>query len=187
MYDALARVRNLHVEITAGDRVHWLDTLRSASPGAAASPSTADTPMRPKAIRMHLELARAGKPQAPLSIPADVVFLGEAYTWVGDAHSLVTADSAIEPETLARLLRDGFFSPSDDAAADAWETQSVRFDEEALHIALKLLASEDEARRRTIAQAVWREILWLMPKDRAVDIAIRNGDVAVTLGPLAGG
>ena len=80
-------------------------------------------------------------------------------------------------------MRDGFFSPSDDAAADAWETQSVRFDEEALHIALKLLSSEDEARRRTIAQAVWREILWLMPKDRAVDIAIRNGDVAVTLGP----
>ncbi len=185
-YDALARVRNLHVEITAGDAVRWLDTLRSTSPDAAASPSTPDTPIRPQAIRMHLELVRAGKPRAPMSIPADVVFLGEAYTWAGEARPLVTADSAIEPETLARLLRDGFFSPSDDAAADAWETQSVRFDEEALHIALKLLSSEDEARRRTIAQAVWREILWLMPKDRAVDIAIRNGDVAVTLGPLAG-
>ena len=186
-YDALARVRNLHVEITAGDRVHWLDTLRPTSPGAAASPSTADTPMRPGAIRMHLELARADQSRAPISIPADVVFLGEAWTWVGEARPLVTADSAIEPETLARLLRGGFFSPSDDAAADAWETQSVRFDEEALHIALKLLSSEDEARRRTIAQAVWPEILWLMPRDRAVDIAIRNGDVAVTLGPLAGG
>ena len=138
-YDALARVRNLHVEITAGDGVRWLDTLRSTSPGAAASPSTTDTPMRPEAIRMHLELARADQSQAPISIPADVVFLGEAYTWVGDAHPLVTADSAIEPETLARLLRGGFFCPSDDAAADAWETQSIRFDEEALHIALKLL------------------------------------------------
>ena len=186
-YDALTRVGNLRVEITTDDAVRWLDTLRSTSPGAAASSSTADTPMRPEAIRMHLELSRADQSQAPISIPADVVFLGEAYTWVGEAHALVTADSAIEPETLARLLRGGFFSPSDDAAADAWETQSVRFDEEALHIALKLLASEDEARRRTIAQAVWREILWLMPKDRAVDIAIRNGDVAVTLGPLAGG
>ena len=186
-YDALARVRSLRVEITAGDRVHWLDTLRPTSPGAAASPTTADTPMRPGAIRMHLELARADQSRAPISIPADVVFLGEAWTWVGEARPLVTADSAIEPETLARLLRGGFFSPSDDAAADAWETQSVRFDEEALHITLKLLSSEDEARRRTIAQAVWREILWLMPRDRAVDIAIRNGDVAVTLGPLAGG
>ena len=186
-YDALTRARNLRVEITTDDAVRWLDTLRSTSPGAAASPSAADTPMRPEAIRMHLELSRADQSQAPISIPADVVFLGEAYTWVGEAHALVTADSAIEPETLARLLRDGFFCPSDDAAADAWETQSVRFDEEALHIALKLLASEDEARRRTIAQAVWREILWLMPKDRAVDIAIRNGNVAVTLGPLAGG
>ena len=185
-YDALTRVGNLRVQITTADAVRWLDTLRSTSPGAAASPSTPDTPMRPEAIRMHLERVRAGKPQAPMSIPADVVFLGEAYTWAGDARPLVTVDSAIEPETLARLLRGGYFSPSDDAAADAWETQSVRFDEEALHIALKLLSSEDEARRRTIAQAVWREILWLMPKDRAVDIAIRNGDVAVTLGPLAG-
>ena len=185
-YDALTRVGNLHVEITAGDAVRWLDTLRSTSPGAAASPSAPDTPMRPETIRMHLELLRAGKPRAPMSIPADVVFLGEAYMWAGEARPLVTVDSGIEPETLARLLRDGFFSPSDDAAAAAWETQSIRFDEEALHIALKLLSSEDEARRRTIAQAVWREILWLMPKDRAVDIAIRNGDVAVTLGPLAG-
>ena len=185
-YDALTRVGNLHVEITTGDAVRWLDTLRSTSPGATASPSAPDTPLRPEAIRMHLERVRAGKPRTPMSIPADVVFLGEAYTWAGEARPLVTVDSAIEPETLARLLRGGYFSPSDDAAADAWETQSIRFDEEALHIALKLLSSEDEARRRTIAQAVWREILWLMPKDRAVDIAIRNGDVAVTLGPLAG-
>ena len=96
----------------------------------------------------------------------------------------MTADSDIAPEELARLLRAGFFSPSDDVEADSWETQLTRFEEDALHMSLKLLYSVEEARQRTIADAVWREIFWLTPRDRAVTIVVRGGKVSVDIGPL---
>ena len=87
------------------------------------------------------------------------------------------------PETLAVLLRAAFFCPSDAADADVREIRSARFDDEALHAALLLLASDDEARRRTIAEAVARELLWLLPADRQVDITVCAGRVVVAFGP----
>ena len=46
-------------------------------------------------------------------------------------------------------------------------------------MALKLLCSDDEARRQSIANAVWREILWLMPRGREVGITVRDRKVSV--------
>ena len=42
---------------------------------------------------------------------------------------------------------------------------------------------DDEAQKRAIANAVWTDLLWLMPPDRTVTIAVTGGDVAVELGP----
>ena len=44
----------------------------------------------------------------------------------------------------------------------------------------------DEAQKRAIAKAVWTDLLWLLPPDRTVTIAVTGGDVAVELGPPAG-
>ena len=41
----------------------------------------------------------------------------------------------------------------------------------------------DEAHKRAIADAVWTDLLWLMPPDRTVTIAVDGGNVAVDLGP----
>ena len=41
----------------------------------------------------------------------------------------------------------------------------------------------DEAQKCAIANAVWTDLLWLMPPDRTVTIAVTGGDVAVELGP----
>ena len=98
---------------------------------------------------------------------------------------MVTADSDIAPEELARLLRAAYFSPSDDAEADSWETQLTRFEEDALHMSLKLMCSVEEARQRTIGDAVWREIFWLMPRGRTVTIVVRGGKVSVVSDPFA--
>ena len=45
--------------------------------------------------------------------------------------------------------------------------------------------SDDETQKRAIANAVWTDLLWLMPPDRTVTIAVTGGDVAVELGPVA--
>ncbi len=41
----------------------------------------------------------------------------------------------------------------------------------------------DEARKRAIARALWTEIHWLMPADRAVTIAVDGDDIRVAFGP----
>ena len=41
----------------------------------------------------------------------------------------------------------------------------------------------DEAQKRAIADAVWTDLLWLMPPDRIVTVTVRDGRVGVELGP----
>ena len=138
---------------------------------------------RPDAIAIRLHIAESAGRTRYLQIPADVVFMNDEDCYVDDIDPLVTAASDIDADELAALIHRAFFTPSDDADADSHETQKNRFDEEAMRIALTLLASEDEGLKHVIAQAVWREVLWLMPRDRKVDIAIADGKVMVSLGP----
>ena len=44
-------------------------------------------------------------------------------------------------------------------------------------------APSDAAQKRAIANAVWTDLLWLMPPDRAVTVTVRDGRVGVELGP----
>ena len=181
-YDGLDRVTGIDTEVTARGKAWPLDKFPvSKRTGVAAAP----LPARPDAIRMTLAIETAGGPGRTLELPADLAFAGEAWSWVGEALPLVTADSPLEPHRLAELLRLGFFSSSDDADADSHETQAVRFDEEALHIATRLLCSEDSALEISIAETVRRELFWLVPHDRKVEISITRPDVRVTLGDPA--
>ena len=41
----------------------------------------------------------------------------------------------------------------------------------------------DEAQKRAIADAVWTDLLWLMPPERTVTVTVEHGRVAVDLGP----
>ena len=182
-YDALVRVTGIETLVTVDGAVRSLDYFTNRENGGE--------PERPETIVMHLNVLHP--PKSPrhcfrkcdtIAVPADLAFAGEAWSSVHDALPLVTADSDIAPEELARLLRAAFFSPSDDAEADSWETQLTRFEEDALHMSLKLLCSVEEARQRTIADAVWREIFWLMPRDRTVTIVVRGGKVSVDIGPV---
>ena len=182
-YDALPRVSAIETRVTVDGVARPLESFRE--------PENSGGPQRPGAIAMHLHVLHPPKSPrhcfrkcATIAVPADLAFAGEAWSPLDDALPLVTADSDIAPEGLAQLLGAAFFSPDEDAGADSWDTQQTRFEEAALHMALKLLCSEDEARKRSIAAAVWREILWLMPRGRAVTIVVRGGKVSVDLGPV---
>ncbi|MYB14763.1 MAG: sensor histidine kinase [Rhodospirillaceae bacterium] len=177
-YDALDRVTAVNVRVAAdGEWMAIGDYPVPERPGLRA----AVLPARPAAIRIELTVRPPSGPPATLDLATDLAFAGEAWSWVEDALPLVTADSALQPHELAGLLAAGFFSPSEEADADSWETQRERFDESALHLATRLLLSDDAACRTSLAEAVRRELLWLCPQDRAVDIRIRRPDVSVTL------
>ena len=42
---------------------------------------------------------------------------------------------------------------------------------------------DDDEKRAAIAHALWTEIHWLMPKDRAVSITVDGDDISVAFGP----
>ena len=177
-YDRLDRVTGIDTGVTDDGK-----TWPLADFPAPERKDAAGTPLapRPAAIRMTLTVTTAGGRTRTLHLPADLAFAGEAWSWVGDALPLVTRDSDLEPHQLAELLRRGYFAASDDADADSWSTQAQRFDEDALHIATRLLCSEDSALKLSIAETVRREILHLVPNGRKVEISISRPDVRIVL------
>ena len=175
-YDALPRVSNVHTEVAVEGHARPLGYFQSLT-DRSGPPN--GPPPRPDAIRVNLDVQYPDGTNETLALDADLAFAGEAWAWLSDVRPLVTAGSAIEPAELAGILRDAFFSPSDESDADSWETQRTRFEEEAMHLAVGLLCSEEEARRRSIACAVRRELSWLIPRDRAVTITVRDGEVGV--------
>ncbi len=181
-YDGLHRTTAIDVEVTLDGTPYALD---DAPLPERTGPTAAELPPRPEALSFELVVRAADRPAGALFLPADVVFAGEAWSHLDDALPLVAADSALQPHQLAALLRNAFFSPSDDVEADSYETQRDRFEEEALHLATRLLLSDDEACRQSIAEAVRRELMWFVPDGRAVDIRIRRPEVTVTLGAAA--
>ena len=181
-YDGLDRVAGIATHVAIGGKEYPLEDFPMPE---RTGPSAPVLPSRPETIWMDLAVQPLRGPVRSFELAADLVFAGEPWGWLGDAIPLVTAASGLQPHQLAELLRAGFFSPSDDADADSYETQRDRFDEEALHLATRLILSDEEACKTSIAEAVRRELLWLAPRGRTVDIRIRRPDVTVTLGEAA--
>ncbi len=182
-YDRLDRVTGIDTEVTDGDGKAW--PLQEFPVPELTGATAAPLAPRPAAIRMALVIETAGGRGRRLGLSADLAFAGEAWDWVCHALPLVTAVNTLEPRQLAELLRFSFFSASDDVDADSRETQAMRFDEEALHIATRLLCSEDSALVISIAETVRRELFWLVPHNRKVEISITRPDIRVVLGDPA--
>ena len=125
-------------------------------------------------------------PNPALFLVTDLAFAGEAWSSVDRSLPLVTDGSDISSQELADILRDAFFSPSDDIDADSRETQETQFEQEARHLATRLLESDEEAIRNSIANVVAEELFWLIPRDRGVDISVRGRKVTVALQESAG-
>ena len=181
-YDALARVRAIEARAGFDGCAHALVNypIGEATGALGAPPGT-----RPEwiAITVHIHFPARTGGKGRLELNTDVAFVGETGDRARDVHPLVTTDSALTPEELMALMRAGFFSPSQDADAEPSERQRTIFEREALHVANRLLISGDTARCEAIAEAVASAVLWLIPHDRGADIAVRHGEVTVTLGP----
>ena len=68
-----------------------------------------DTLARPDAIHMHVHIQRRDGPPETMTVPADLAFAGEDWTWVAEARPLVTRDSGLDPSQLRQLLRASYF------------------------------------------------------------------------------
>ena len=178
-YDAVDRAIDARTEVTVAGKPRSLEEY--PVPDSTGAPRRA-LPQRPEAIRITLSIRSTRAPARDIALPTDVAFAGEDWCWVADTQPLITTDSGLEPWELATLLHAAYFSASDDSGADSWERQRDDFVNEALHLATRLLVSDDAARRASIADAIAREVLWFIPDGRDVDISVRNRRVTVTFG-----
>ena len=200
-YDALPRLTDVRTEIQIDGATHthtdlhrrFLDAerirdryaSRLAQEGCAPQGDCSPQGDRADAIVMRAEITRSDGNKDVIPVPADVALLGDG-GYVEYACPMIVSGSDIDAEDLAELLRHAFFCPSDDSDVDSHATQLRSFEIDALRLAMKHVASADEATRAVIARAVWQEIHWLMPRDRAVNIAVHGDDVFVKLGPPPG-
>ena len=188
-YDSLPRLTDMNAHIDIDGETYTETALHRRFKAAAQNgdPKEIRRPQdRADRIVMTVDVARPDGTGYSTRYLADVVFLDTGWGWLSDACPIIAAGSDLDATDLARLLRLSFFCPSDDADADSYSTQSDQFDDAALHMALQHVASADEATRTAIARAVWQDVHWLMPKDRAVDISVRGDHVLVKLGPPPG-
>ena len=174
-------VHSVSFHVTYGDSTHPLDALRDGT----ETPPTAGIEQRPDAIDVRLPIQRGPVPVRCLSIPADLAFFADEYCELQDTTPLVTATSNIQPHVFAQIMANCFFYPSDDCEADSYETQRTRFNDDAMLLALRLLASEDEAKKHTIAETISREVLWAVPRDREVRITVNDRRVDIQFGPAS--
>ena len=129
-----------------------------------------------------VSVARPDGTQDTSQYMADIALLDKEFNLPSDPPPMITASSDISADELAQLLRRAYFCPSDDSEADSYESQSIQFDDAALHVALKHVASAEEAIRTAIAQVVRREIQQLIPRDRHAYITISCDRIDITLG-----
>ena len=167
-YDRAARITGMVAELRREGRCWSLDEF----------PKTE----RPDAIALKLTVEEGGVGRT-LDLPADVVFESEGWTGLDDVNPLVARESTLSTADLAVLLRNAFFCPSDDGDADSWERQSSDFDGDALAIACEVLLSADDALKVSIIDAIQRELLGRLPRDRICTIAILGREISVSLGP----
>ena len=185
-YDRLPRLTGVTAHIDIDGATFTQEALQQRFREARCNGAPFGPCDRVERIVITVDIAGADGTQSSSRYPADVVLLDARSGWLSDAHPLIAADSDIDAEDLARLLRHAYFRPCEDIDVDCYATQSDRFDAEALHMALQHVASADEATRTAIARAVLQDIHWLMPKGRTVDIAVRGENVLVKLGPPPG-
>ena len=186
-YDRIPRITGARFEVTGNGRTYALEDYPVPE---SRGPYEAPLPERPDAICIGLtvraDTVPGRNPDLALFLATDLAFAGEAWSSVDRSLPLVTAGSDITTQKLADLLRAAFFAPSDDIDADSRERQESCFEQEAGHMATRLLESDEEAMRKSIADVVAEELFWLIPRDRGVDISVRGRKVTVALLESAG-
>ena len=137
---------------------------------------------RPDGITFVLQTIDGDGTIDHLCIPADIAFGNEYVSWPEELGLLVTRDSEITPDELAKLMCDAHFSPSEDCEADSYDTQRHDYRQAANATALGLLASAEEATLSNLRDAVHRWVLPHLRKSQCATIRIHAGKpVEITL------
>ena len=117
-YDRLPRLTGVTAQIDIDGVTFTQETLQQRFTEARGNGAPFDPPDRVERIVLSVDLSGPDGTRSSSRYPADVLFLDACCGWLSDAHPLIAADSDIDAEDLARLLRHAYFRPCRDIDVD---------------------------------------------------------------------
>ncbi|AOH85563.1 hypothetical protein AWL63_18115 [Sphingomonas panacis] len=174
-YDELPRVIELSFTIKRSEGVLSYSSDQSLPPDTSSGDAID--------IRLLVPVARSAEyddePIAMLSIPLDILVCRNDGSDLDEAIIFVRAGASVTPARLASLMELCCFWHNDDSDCDSWDTQHREFEKNARNLANILLLGEEEALLEHIRNAMHEEILWLIPKDRRIEITASNNELSL--------
>ncbi|WP_157078245.1 ATP-binding protein [Sphingobium abikonense] len=178
-YDALPRLASLRFGFKRGGAQTWIDDAELASPRETGSVT---------ALRLEMTIAVAAGSEPAISTreaPLRMMVRSVDCYGIDDATILVDDQASIDPDELAELLEASLFSPDEDRGADSWETQRSDFQMEARHMANAILLGDEEALRAQLAEAIRRDVSWLVPAGCTMTATVTRGAVEIIMASAA--
>ena len=157
-FDTLTRVQGIRTEVRSGNT---LSVRRNDEP----APDEGPPPRAADEITLVLETeGRAGKQE--IRVHAGVAFWNteEEESEPREVRILVAQGAAVGREEIEGMLEEGFFSPTEDAESDSYDTQLESFRGEAAAAAVEALGKPEDGVRTLIEQAVWTHIVPIVPE-----------------------
>ena len=122
---------------------------------------------------MSVSVKGPGGPVRKLELECDAALADEEDCLLSDLSPLVTKGAEIEPNDLAAMLMDGYFTPGEDHGCDSYDTQEVGAGEITSKIAVSLLRSPEEAMKQAICDALQYSDVVNLPS--GTDVVIHIG------------
>ena len=186
-YDALAKIIEVRWTLIDGDSELVLLDLEGAhaSIGGVSFDGLTDKDWadwaRPDRIVANLVIEQDGARRS-LDIDTDLILIGEGYD-AEEVLPIITktalTDRALDPDDLSTLIVDSYFSPSDDAEANSYQTQRRDYEIAAYARACEVLIGKEAGLIAFIRDHAAEHVRWTCPSDRRVVIVIDNYKVDV--------
>lgn len=151
-----------------------------APPGPNPDNAFHPLPPRPVRIVLNLRCSVPGSPDAISVLPVDTDLAFAilcSYSWhpIDETAPLVTFDSKLDAEELARLLDIAFFDSSPDSEEDSPETRRAQFRISALHLAHRILHSDESAATAALCEILPHQAAWAIPPGYTANIFLAPG------------
>ncbi|MBK9005251.1 MAG: ATP-binding protein [Sphingomonadales bacterium] len=177
----------LFTSIPAFSGYDWYDAIPAYATDAYRCLDDNGSELESDAItqRPHrLTITLASPTAPPIELDTDAAILAcDAYC-PDDVAIAVTNGSTIDADDLATMIYDAVFSPSDDADADSWDSQSSRFQHDAQVRAVEILNGSSAAVMADIRLAFFDKIAWRIPRGKKLTLSYANGNTELALADL---
>ena len=169
-YEALTKITGMSIDAHYGEETQSMTGRKRGGREREALPS-----QRPDAITITLHCENPFRGRHDLQLDTDLAFLPDsADEYIDDRTPVVTAGSELTAGELCEYLEQAYFEPSDDAGADAYDTQADYFRTDALRVARRLLQPPDEATINALGAAMHEAVRRELPRGTNATVVIRH-------------